>query len=242
MAPVIVRRTTDRLICITQPDHAALAAHIMRHWRLDGLPGHPRRDAILAATHNHDDGWKEEDGELHLNDHGEPLDFVAVPAAVKQRIWPRAAERVAAAASPYVGALVAQHALTIHAPLRQQEEWRRFFHTMEGMRGELIAQASIDLPTLLGDYPFVRTGDQLSLIFCNGWTSPLSGVGYRAILKGITLEIMPDPFDGIRVPLQVHGRTIAARTYDSAADLRRELEAAPALLLDGAAVGAGTGG
>ena len=110
---MIIRRATDRLLFITQSNHAALAARIMSQWRT--LRDHPRRDAILAATEHHDDGWREEDAMLHVSEAGEPLDFIAVPAAVKQRIWPRAAERVAAAHGPYVGALVAEHAITVHA-------------------------------------------------------------------------------------------------------------------------------
>ena len=234
---MLIRRASDRLLFVTQPDHAALAAAIMSHWRLQDFPGHPRRDTILSATRQHDDGWREEDAELHVNEQGEPLDFVAVPAAVKHRIWPRAVERLAPQ-SPYVAALVAQHALTVHAPLRDNPAWRRFFAIMERARDEWLAGSPAGPADLAADYPFVRTGDQLSLIFCNGWTSPLSGIGYRAILKGITLDITPDPFDGARIPLTVQARTVPARTYASAADLRKELQAAAVLTLDGEAVGA----
>lgn len=234
---MIIRPATDRLLFITQPDHAALAAEIMAHWRPGGLQDHPRRDTILTATRNHDNGWREEDAELHVNDRGEPLDFVAVPPAVKHRIWPRAAQRLSAA-SPYVATLVAQHALTVHAPLRDNPEWRRFFTTMERMREDLLARCGKDEAAgLHEDYPFVRIGDQLSLIFCNGWTAPLSGVGYRAILKGITLEITPDPFEGQRVPLKVQARSVPHATYASAADLRKALADAPVLQLEGEAVG-----
>ena len=233
---MIIRRATDRLLFITQPDHAALAARIMAYWR--ALGDHPRRDAILTATENHDDVWREEDAALHVSDDGEPLDFIAVPAEVKQRIWPRAAERVANELGPYVAALVAEHALTVHAPLRDNPEWRRFFTTMERTRNELRERAAGEDPAhFADDYAFVRTGDQLSLIFCNGWTAPLTGIGYRAILNGITLEIRPDPFDGVRVPLAVHARSLPVRAYGSAADLRTEFAKAPVIVLEGQAAG-----
>jgi hypothetical protein len=234
---VIIRRATDRRLFILQADHAALAATIMAQWRLSDLPGHPRRETILAATHSHDDGWREEDAELHVSDDGEPLDFIGVPPSVKQRIWPRAVDRLAAR-SPYLAALVAEHALTVHAPLREQPEWRRFFFTMQRSRDSMLARAHPDEAAgLREDYPFVRTGDQLSLIFCNGWTAPLAGVGYRAILNGITLEITPDPFNGARVALQIPARSVPARSYGSAAELRTELAAAPVVTLEGHAVG-----
>jgi len=233
---VIIQHAKDRLLLITQPDHAALAGRIMRAWTLGRLPDHPRREEILAATDHHDNGWQEEDTELHVNESGDPLDFVAVPPHVKQRIWPRAAERCAAR-SPYVAALIAQHALTVHAPLAQDPSWGSFFRVMTRTRDELLARSGVTPEDLAADYPFVRTGDQLSLIFCNGWTAPLTGIGYKAILSGITLQITPDPFTGVRVPLEVTARSLPAAPYGSAAGLRAALADAPAVTLAGEAVG-----
>jgi hypothetical protein len=233
---VIIQQRKDHLLLITQEDHAALAGRIMREWKLGGLPDHPRREAILAATDHHDNGWQEEDAELHVNESGDPLDFVAVPPRVKQRIWPRAAARWAAR-SPYVAALIAQHALTVHAPLAQDPSWSSFFRVMTRTRDELLAQSGEDPENLADDYPFVRTGDQLSLIFCNGWTAPLTGIGYKAILSGITLQITPDPFMGVRVPLEVTARSLPAAQYGSAAQLRAALADASAVPLAGEAVG-----
>lgn len=234
---MIIQRRAETLLLITQPDHAALAATIMTGWRAGGLLEHPRRDAILMATREHDNGWQEEDAQMHIGRDGEPLDFIGVPSGVKQRIWPRAAERLGAA-SPYAAALVAQHALTVHAPLRQEPGWRGFFLTMARARDAHLARASLDEDRLTtADYPFVQAGDQLSLIFCNGWTTPMSGIGYRAILEGITLEVTPDPFGGRRIPLTVQARSVPARPYGSPADLRQAYGAAPVLRLDGEAVG-----
>ena len=234
--PVIIQQRKAHLLLITQPDHAALAGRIMRAWTLGRLPDHPRREEILAATDHHDNGWQEEDTELHVNESGDPLDFVAVPPHVKQRIWPRAAERWAAR-SPYVAALIAQHALTVHAPLAQDPSWGRFFRVMTRTRDELLARSGVAPEDLAADYPFVRTGDQLSLIFCNGWTAPLTGIEYKAILSGITLQITPDPFTGVRVPLEVTARSLPAARYGSAAGLRAALADAPAVTLAGEAVG-----
>ena len=231
---MIIQRRRDELLFIRQPDHAALAAEMMAHWQ--DLADHPRRDAILAATRDHDDGWREEDEELHVSG-GEPLDFVAVPPEIKHRVWPRAAERLART-SPYVAALVAEHALTIHAALKQDPVWRSFFARMTRTRDDLLSRVDGASPeTLTRDYKFVRTGDQLSLIFCNAWTTPMAGLGYKAILTGTALEIAPDPFGGRRIPLRVEARPVAARRFDSAADLRQALAAAPVVVLEGYAAG-----
>jgi hypothetical protein len=234
---VLIQRRGDELLCIAQTDHAALAADIMAGWTLDSFTSHPRRDAILAATRAHDDGWREEDAQLHVTDAGELLDFIAVPPAVKHRIWPRAAERLAAA-SPYTAALVAEHALAIHAPLRQDPAWRAFFASMQRIRDGLLARLPPEEAAAApGDYGFLRIGDQLSLIFCNGWTTPMAGIGYRAILNGVTLEITPDPFDGQRIPLKIDARKLSARACATADDFRKALAAASTLVLEGEALG-----
>jgi len=233
---VIIRRERTTFFCITQPNHAALAGELMAQWKMDGLADNPRRDAILHATREHDGGWIEEDAATHVDATGEPLDFVAVPPTVKQRIWPRAAARLAAA-SPYEAALIAQHALTVHGQLRQDPMWTLFFRAMEKTKAELLSRCADHAPHLDEDYRFVQTGDQLSLIFCNGWTAPFPRQGGRAVLAGSTLEIAPDPFGGAKVPLRVMGRRIPARSYSSAADLRDTLAEAADEVLEGVAVG-----
>jgi Protein of unknown function (DUF3891) len=234
---VIIQRRGNQLLFIKQTDHAALAATIMSHWQLGGLAEHSRRDVILEATRVHDDGWREEDLQLHVDEHGEALDFIEVPGEVKRRIWPRATARLGTT-SPYVGALVAEHALTIYASLHADPQWRGFFSDMTRTRDDLVARAAAQGTVALDrDYPFVRIGDQLSLVFCNGWTAPMAGLGYRAILKDITLEVTPDPFGGKRIPISVEARTLAARRYSSAEDLRAAYAAASLMRLDGLVAG-----
>jgi hypothetical protein len=233
---MIIRRDGNSLLFVRQVDHARMAAEVMTQWHEGGLQEHPRRDAILAAAREHDNGWIEEDEEMHVDAAGEPLDFIAVPAHVKHRIWPRAATRLAEH-DPYVAALVAQHALAIHGQQRGDPTWQGFFATMDALRAGLVATSGADTRTLALDYPFVQTGDQLSLIFCNGWQAPFARLGGRTILKGTTLEMSPDPFAGARVPFQVPARRLPAQTFASAHELRAAYAAAPAVMLEGEAVG-----
>src|SRR5688572_26859133 len=101
---MIIRVTPSSQLLITQPDHAVLAGAIMRRWRADGLPGAARRDSILLAVEQHDNGWEEVDAApLVENNGGGLLDFVATPDPVKQNVWPRGVERLAAA--PHAAAL-----------------------------------------------------------------------------------------------------------------------------------------
>src|SRR4051812_26402566 len=110
---MIVQHFEQDLVLIRQPDHARLAARLMAAWQDGGLPGHPRRDAILAATAAHDDGWIQEDAEPTVGADGRPVDFITADLAVKQRVWRRVVETLGGE-QPYAAALVAQHALTVY--------------------------------------------------------------------------------------------------------------------------------
>lgn len=233
---MIWRRDGSSLWGIQQVDHAAMAAEIMAQW--DALLAHPRREPILFAVRHHDNGWVEEDAATHVDPSGEPLDFISVPVPVKHRIWPRAVARHERA-HPYEAALIAQHALTVHGQQRMDGAWRPFFDTMEGLRSHLLDRCGGWANTALDeDYPFVQLGDQLSLIFCNGWSAPFPRHGGRSVLKGTTLETTPDPFGGRSIAVHVSARRIAARPYDSPADLRATLESTPAERLTGTVRGA----
>ena len=234
---MIIRQDGDHLLFITQPDHARLAAEVMGAWRADGLADHPRRDAILTAVREHDNGWIEEDADTHVDADGNPLDFVAVPPPVKHRIWPRAISRLGEG-RPYEAALVATHALTIHGQQRSDAVWSPFFRHVERLRDEMLGHCDAGArATLDADYRFVQAGDQLSLVFCNGWRNPFPRPGGRIRLHGSTLELSPDPFDGARVPLRVGARRVLARSYASAADLRAALDAARLVMVEGDAAG-----
>jgi hypothetical protein len=234
---MIIRQQDSCFIFITQPDHARLAAEVMAHWREDGFDAHPRREAILHAVREHDNGWIEEDADTHVDADGNPLDFVSVPAHVKHGIWPRAVDRVGRD-RPYEAALIAQHALTVHGQQRVDPSWRRFFDAMDERRDAMLGRCSGDAAaTLASDYRFVQAGDQLSLIFCNGWRTPFPRRGGRAILNGMTLELTPDPFGGRRIPMRVQARQLPMRTYSSAADLRAAFNNAAVVMLEGLATG-----
>lgn len=239
---MIVRAEGDDLILITQPDHAGLAGRIMDGWRADGLPDRPSRPTVLLATHEHDNGWIEEDAWPRLDpDTGRPHDFITMPDEVKQAIWPRAVARIAEM-DPQSAALIAQHALTVYDRHRTSPGWGEFFDQMERLREELRdpTRGGPIPESFLADYAIVFLGDLLSLIFCNGWTDPVEAEGYRLILRGRRLEVSPDPFGGGIVPLRVPARRLSNRYYGSEADLREALTHAEQLWLTGQASGPGS--
>jgi hypothetical protein len=209
---VIVHPDTDGIVLITQPDHAALAARLIGEWEGNGLPASPRRDAILAATLNHDNGWSEEDASPIVDaDTGRVLDFMTAPDVVRQRVWPRAIESLSS--EPYAAALVAQHAITVYEPNRVYDTWTPFFERMEQLRDAQLARAApLSLRDLETDYFFVRIGDLLSLTFCCRWREPRHYGAYDVRWTGSQLMVHPDPFNGRNLEMSIPIRRISSAT------------------------------
>jgi hypothetical protein len=235
---MIIRPANGSQLLITQPDHAALAADIMRHWQADGLPDSPRRALILFAICEHDNGWAEVDAAPIVDaSSGRILDFVNAPDVVRRDVWPRGVERLAA--MPYAAALLAQHALHIYRRYHAASEWAPFFLEMQAARDRhLEAVAAVTLDDLLRDYFFLRIGDLASLTFCNGWTDiQTDESGYAVHLEGARLIVTPDPFGGAVVPIEVCGREVPNHPFGSAEEARAALSGARPVTLNGAVSG-----
>jgi hypothetical protein len=236
---MIVQSDGATLLLITQPDHAALAARIMDHWRAGGFVGAARRATIRLAIEEHDHGWLDVDAALLIDpESGRVLDFVAAPEHVKRAIWPRGVARLAA--TPYAAALVAQHALHIYRRYRDDADWAGFFSELEGARDRHLRAAGTALEDLRRDYVFLRIGDLMSLTFCNGWTEAQkddAGEGYEMRLEGSRLVVTPDPFEGREVPLEIAARRLPDRPFGSDAETRHACETAPVTHLKGVATG-----
>jgi hypothetical protein len=204
---MILRPNGPTRVAITQPDHAALAAHIMRSWRANGLPTSPRRDAIVLAVAEHDNGWREIDAQF-LRDPatGAVLDFMTVPGDIKRGVWPRAIARLAAA--PFSAALVAHHAAHVYSRYRTDPEWASFFPEMETLRDRHLDVAGVSMRELLDDYVFLRIGDLASLTFCTATDMGAGEFDYSVRLEHDTVIVTPDPFEGEEVPLRISGRDL----------------------------------
>jgi len=164
---MIVRTLGDSLLLITQPDHAHLAGKVMA--RATALAQHPRRDAILLAIREHDNGWAEPDAEPIIGSSGDVADFIAAPVAVRQGVWPRAVQHLAS--ESWAAALVAQHAITVYDRFRSDDAWTQFFTDMTALRDRLLGRGALGLADSLAVYALVRLGDLISLTFCTGWTT-----------------------------------------------------------------------
>ena len=239
---MIVRHADGRLLCITQPDHAALAGSLAEAWVADGVPNRPTRERLLEATRRHDVGWTAEDEapRFDAGTHG-PHAFITAPLDVRQAAFFRGVEALASG-DAYVAALVAQHGLTVYRRFQHDPEWTSFFPALEARRDDLCAtlleRAAPSPLSFLQDYSVLGLCDLFSLVFCNGWREPHRMEGYEAVLEGDRLVVTPDPFGGVTVDLGVRARALPLRPYWSQADLDTAWADAETVTLTGRAIGA----
>lgn len=209
---MIIRPHGGQRVAITQPDHAVLASRIMRAWCANGLPESPRRDDILLAIAEHDNGWREVDDTLIVDpSDGSIRDFMTVPDEIKRGVWTRAIARLSG--TPYAAALVAQHAAYVYGRYRQNPAWTQFFLDMEAARDERLRAAARSLDVLLADYVFLRVGDLISLVFCTQTLMQAPEFGYTLRLDNGNVIVTPDPFAGVAVPISIDGRELDGTAF-----------------------------
>lgn len=225
---MIVRQAPHALHLITQPDHAQLARRVMEH--AEPLRGHPRREAILHATGEHDCGWRLPDLAPSVNrETGEVIDFVRASLEIRQGTSLDGIEMLAAHAWP--AALVAQHRLEVYNRYRGVPEWGDYFATAEAMRLKHLATSGRSLADLEADYRFVRLGDLISLTFCTGWTTAEAFDEFTVRFDGERVVVTPDTFGGAVVPMAIEAAQIRKPPFASDAELREELKTAKRVVI-----------
>ena len=227
---MIVRGSGDRVQLITQPDHAHLAGTIMA--RSVHLATRPRRDAILHAVREHDNGWAEEDAAPTIDPKtGEILDFVTVPVGTRHRVWPRGIARLAD--DPWAAALVAHHAYTVYERFRSDAEWTSFFAAMQDARDARMRASGLSFDDLAADYRYLRLGDLISLVFCTGWRDPQRLGEWSVQLSGARVVVMPDAFGRSTIPIEIAAREVRSHRFRSDAELRDAWSHAETITLRG---------
>jgi len=229
---MITRPADDALHLITQPAHAALARRIMEPWTAGGLADHSRRDAILHAIEEHDNGWIEVDAAPMRTAEGRIADFITLPLDDRRGVWPRGVNRLAD--DPFAAALVAEHSIFIFDRFRSDVDWAPFFAAQGVLRAKYAAAAGVSLEDLHRDYGFLRLADLISLTFCNRWKEPQDIFGHRIVGDGGELVLVsPDPFGGESVSLEIEARVMPNRVYRDEADLAASWHDAPTTTLTG---------
>lgn len=240
---MIVHPIADALICITQPDHARLAAQVMAAWRADGFAERASRSVTLLAIARHDDGWEEEDARPLLDPSaGRPFDYLTLPSARRDPVWQRSIA-AAAGTSAYAAALIAQHYGAIARTVGRGPAWEALATTLESQRDAWFTSppvGPVDPPVdqrllFLRDYASLAMADLLSLMACDGRRTWAERDGYELRLEADgRITVAPDPFGGRELHLDVPARRLGPEACVSqealdAAWARAAVEAWPAV-------------
>jgi len=216
------------LLLVTQPDHAHFSGELLSLWRAGGLPGHPRRDDLLFAAREHDNGWREADAAPRWNaEGGRPHDFMTLPRQERIEIWERGTCRFAAE-RPYAALLITRHALNLFGGRRGEEGWDPFLDFLDDFEGSLLEETGAGRDEVEADYPLIDLGDLISLTACTRRSEPIERHGVRIVPApgaDAAVGLAPLPLAGattFRVPC----RRIPLRDYRGDADLGGELAAA----------------
>lgn len=219
---MIVVVEDQSLLLITQGDHAHLAAELLSLCRFPDLVSHPRRQRLLEATREHDNGWRESDAAPSLDSAaGAPHSYATLPDTERRRLWSRACTRYRDT-DPYIALLITEHALTLHRTFEDRVEWIDWLGETEALRDELINEADYDVEALAEDYSLLRFADLCSLTACSGSREMFEQHGTRGSFRDGTLLLDPLPLAGA-TSFQVACRRIPRRAYGTATELGVEL-------------------
>ena len=217
--------TVETLLLVTQADHAHFSGELLSLWRADGLPDNPRREEVLFAAREHDNGWREADA-APLCDPvaGRPVDFIGVPRELRIELWQRGTARFAGS-HPYAARLIVRHAATLHRDRRGVAEWNDFLGFLDELERGLAEETGTGAADLAADYRLLDLADLVSLAACNRWREPFARHGMAGRYADGTVRLDPFPLAGTTA-FALPCRHIPNRPYRGDADLGGELAAA----------------
>jgi hypothetical protein len=226
---VIVRRSGGGLALVCQSDHARLAADLLALFRRPELAAHPRREALLRAVADHDNGWWEVDAAPRIDAAtGAPVDFLGIPDDLRRELWERGIGRFADE-DPGRAAQIAAHFLRLFGGRAADPGWIDRLERERARLAELAERAGRSPEEIAADDRWVELADQLSLAVCSVSTRPLAVAGWRASVDegpdGIELRLEPFPLAGATL-LKLRERRIEERRYGRDAELALALATA----------------
>ena len=219
---MIVVADRGELRLVTQPDHARFGAQLLALWRDPELRLHPRRERLITAVREHDNGWHEADAAPRISrTTGRPHDFRSLPDEQRRELWRRGIGRFAEEA-PYVALLIAEHSRQIHGSRHAEPGWGPFLDELAERREELLEAAGLAAADLAADYRWLELADSLSLAVCCRSPTPVVDARLTARQGAGELELDPFPLAGATT-FEIPCRHIADRRYRGEADLASAL-------------------
>ena len=222
---MIVMPEAGSLRLITQNDHACFAGELLALWHADDLPRHPRRQELIFAAREHDNGWRETDSAPRVDAaSGRPHDFLTMPRAERFDIWCRGTARYAEE-RPYAALLITRHALALHRSRRGDAGTEEFFAEIDDLHDELterVVGEDVSEEEIDADHAFLDLVDTASLALAAGWRECFEASRWQGEVDGLTLHLAPFPLAG-STSFVLRCRRIPNRRYESDTDLAVEL-------------------
>ena len=219
---MIVVHEDSSFLLVTQNDHAHFSGELLSLWRADGVPDDPRRDDIVFAAREHDNGWREADAAPRVDrESGEPHGFLSLPAPDRIEIWRRCIRRYRER-NPYAALLIHEHALALHASFGAGDEYTELLAEVRASRDELLETSGVDPAALADDYQLIQLTDALSLVACRCFRGKTERDGRRFWREGDDLVVDPLPLAGA-TRFRIPHRRIEKRSYASDVDLATTL-------------------
>ncbi len=233
-------------VLISQVDHARLSGRLAEHWGARGVTPLVDRDELLWAIAHHDDGWSKWEESPDVDPQfARPRSFIEMELPESLEIW---AGSITGAAEfgPLAGYVVAGHFCALLR--RYDDRWKddrrlsteagRFLATYESLmegclkawqarspEGNTPEQAQLALGQL-------QLFDVLSLWLCcdeatatdeiqtpSGAAIALAPLGRGEDGQRVRLSMSPWPLEVDELNLEVRGRAVPVRRYESRADL-----------------------
>jgi hypothetical protein len=249
---VIVRPLGEQVQVVQQTDHDDLSGEFARAVRSSSLWEFWRRDSVVLACAEHDEGWRiwEEDPALDPVTGG-PCNFLDVEIERHLQFY-RAAIDWLVEQDPYAGLLVSLHGCGIYRGrfgldpalgFRQlraadEEPIRAFLFEQEALQRRITAELGADLLEIWSAYRLLEVADRFSLYFCRPRTDgtvdlgPLPGAGGEdrplrlEPVDDWTVVLRPHPFGG-EVGFDLARRLLPDRRWRSPVEFKDALAEAP---------------
>lgn len=196
---MIVLKSRAEAIGITQEDQAAFSAALLEEWNDQSLKHEPRREQIIRATRECNNGFREYDAAPRIDPKTNlPVDYRKITPEEINEIWMRASERLLDD-DPYVALLITHHAYTLHEHTQNRTGvWKDFFITLAQRRGRIRDELGLTHNDIEHGYSYLRMANWFAKSYLTkpklGSEKPVIYAGYKVTRADDELRIRPFPF------------------------------------------------
>lgn len=254
---MLYRKTSEDLICITQPTHAWVSGQLAQVWGGETFGSFTPHEAVCLSAEQHDIGWLPWEATPTLNPKtGYPHSFMEVPPEVHTKLW-AGAKQLAMPMGRYVTLLISLHGTglyerftswqksleatrVVQAFLEQEKEFQQ--QLIHRLQQDPYYQQHVIPEAIARNQRLVAVWDSLSLAICMGVTTQRQFEQVPMATGETTLTLTPinhdpaqltaDPwcFRSSLVTLVFEGR-ILRKTASDEQTMRQQLSSAPWITL-----------